>query len=62
MKSKLRGFGLKRRETKDKFDLLPPVQLDDLAQAARVFSPSVLDAFGVYLFFLEIRISDRSSC
>ncbi|KAF9663521.1 hypothetical protein SADUNF_Sadunf17G0060000 [Salix dunnii] len=35
MKSKLRGFGLKRRETKDKFDLLPPAQLDDLAQAAR---------------------------
>ncbi|KAB5516222.1 hypothetical protein DKX38_026870 [Salix brachista] len=35
MKSKLRGFGLKRRETKDKFDLLPPAQLDELAQAAR---------------------------
>lgn len=62
MKSKLRGFGLKRRETKDKFDLLPPAQLDELAQAARVFSPSVFDAFEVYLLFLEIRISDRSSC
>ncbi|KAJ6866498.1 hypothetical protein NC652_037904 [Populus alba x Populus x berolinensis] len=35
MKSKLRGFGLKRSETKDKIDLLPPAHLDELAQAAR---------------------------
>ncbi|XP_061948052.1 uncharacterized protein At2g33490-like isoform X2 [Populus nigra] len=35
MKSKLRGFGLKRSETKEKIDLLPPAQLDELAQAAR---------------------------
>jgi hypothetical protein len=52
MKNKLRGFGLKRSETKDKIDLLPPAQLDELAQAARVFTPSLSDAFGVHLFFL----------
>jgi hypothetical protein len=51
MKNKLRGFGLKRSETKEKIDLLPPAQLDELAQAARVFSPSLSDAFGVHLFF-----------
>jgi hypothetical protein len=53
MKNKLRGFGLKRSETKDKIDLLPPAQLDELAQAARVFSPSLSDAFGVHLFFFS---------
>ncbi|KAF9666178.1 hypothetical protein SADUNF_Sadunf16G0202500 [Salix dunnii] len=34
MKSKLRGFRLRRSEPKDKIDLLPPAQLDELAQAA----------------------------
>ncbi|KAJ6777011.1 HYDROXYPROLINE-RICH GLYCOPROTEIN-LIKE [Salix koriyanagi] len=34
MKSKLRGFRLRRSEPKEKIDLLPPAQLDDLAQAA----------------------------
>uniref|UniRef100_A0A6N2MDF9 BAR domain-containing protein n=1 Tax=Salix viminalis TaxID=40686 RepID=A0A6N2MDF9_SALVM len=34
MKSKLRGFRLRRSEPKEKIDLLPPAQLDELAQAA----------------------------
>ncbi|KAL9367219.1 hypothetical protein Peur_038418 [Populus x canadensis] len=35
MKSKLRGFRLRRSEPKDKIDFLPPAQLDELAQAAQ---------------------------
>ncbi|KAB5520899.1 hypothetical protein DKX38_025218 [Salix brachista] len=34
MKSKLRGFRLRRSEPKEKIDLLPPAQIDELAQAA----------------------------
>ncbi|KAL9404319.1 hypothetical protein Peur_001291 [Populus x canadensis] len=35
MKSKLRGFRLRRSEPKEKIDFLPPAQLDELAQAAQ---------------------------
>jgi hypothetical protein len=47
MKSKLRGFRLRRSEPKDKIDFLPPAQLDELAQAAQVLFSSLLYVFGV---------------
>ena len=47
MKSKLRGFRLRRSEPKDKIDLLPPAQLDELDQAAEVLFSSIFYAFGV---------------
>lgn len=34
---KLRGLGLHKHEAKDRIDLRPLAQLDELAQASRVF-------------------------
>ena len=34
---KFKGFGLHRHEAKDRVDLRPLAQLDELAQASRVF-------------------------
>lgn len=50
---KLRGFGLHKHEPKDRVDLRPLAQLDELAQASRVFLLLPFCSFS-FLYFWRI--------